>query len=91
MTGASRSWTENQVAPASATSLTIGEVDRYILWNEPNLVSWLQPQASCVHRRCTPVAPHLYRGLVRAAYPAIKAADPGAEVLIGTMSSPART
>ena len=38
-------------------------------------------------RRCTPVAPHLYRGLVRAAYPAIKAADPGAEVLIGAMSS----
>jgi hypothetical protein len=33
------------------------------------------------------VAPHLYRGIVRAAYPAIRAADPGAEVLIGTMSS----
>ena len=63
------------------------DVDRYILWNEPNLPSWLQPQASCVRRRCTPVAPHLYRGLVRAAYPAVKAADPGAEVLIGAMSS----
>ena len=48
------------------------KVDRYILWNEPNLPSWLQPQASCAHRRCTPVAPHLYRGLVRAAYPAMK-------------------
>src|SRR5215218_6339729 len=63
------------------------DVDRYIIWNEPNLPSWLQPQASCAHRRCTPVAPHLYRGLVRAAYPAIKAADPRAEVLIGAMSS----
>ena len=63
------------------------DVDRYILLNEPNLPSWLQPQASCAHRRCTPVAPHLYRGLVRAAYPAIKAADPGAEVLIGALSS----
>src|SRR5215218_4033176 len=63
------------------------DVDRYIVWNEPNLPSWLQPQASCVRRRCTPVAPHLYRGLVRAAYPAIKAADPGAELLIGAMSS----
>ena len=62
-------------------------VDRYIVWNEPNLPSWLQPQAACVHRRCTPVAPHLYRALVRAAYPAIKAADPGAQVLIGAMSS----
>jgi hypothetical protein len=63
------------------------DVDRYILWNEPNLPSWLQPQARCADRRCTPVAPHLYRGLVRAAYPAIKAADPGAVVLIGAMSS----
>jgi hypothetical protein len=63
------------------------DVDRYIIWNEPNLPSWLQPQATCVHRRCTPVAPHLYRGLVRAAYPAIKAADPGAQVLLGAISS----
>ena len=63
------------------------DVDRYIVWNEPNLPSWLQPQASCTRRGCTPVAPHLYRGLVRAARPAIRAADPGAEVLIGTMSS----
>ena len=43
------------------------DVDRYIVWNEPNLPSWLQPQAACSHGRCTPVAPHLYRGLVRAA------------------------
>jgi hypothetical protein len=63
------------------------DVDRYIVWNEPNLPSWLQPQASCARRGCTPVAPHLYRGLVRAARPAIRAADPGAEVLIGAMSS----
>jgi hypothetical protein len=63
------------------------DVDRYIVWNEPNLPSWLQPQAKCSRGRCTPVAPHLYRGLVRAARPAIQAADPGAQVLIGTMSS----
>jgi hypothetical protein len=62
-------------------------VDRYIIWNEPNLTSWLQPQAKCSHGHCSPVAPHLYRGLVRAARPAIRAADPGAQVLIGTMSS----
>jgi hypothetical protein len=61
--------------------------DRYIVWNEPNLPSWLQPQASCTTRGCTPVAPHLYRALVRAARPAIRAADPGAQVLIGAMSS----
>jgi hypothetical protein len=61
-------------------------VDRYILWNEPNISAWLAPQASCTRRGCTPVAPHLYRGLVRAAYPAIKAADPGAQVVIGALS-----
>jgi hypothetical protein len=66
------------------------DVDRYIIWNEPNLPSWLQPQARCAHGRCTPVAPGLYRGLVRAAYPAIKAADPGATVLMGAISSRGR-
>jgi hypothetical protein len=63
------------------------DVDRYIIWNEPNLPSWLQPQARCSHGHCSPVAPHLYRGLVRAARPAIRDADPGAQVLIGAMSS----
>jgi len=62
-------------------------VDRYVLWNEPNIGSWLRPQAACFGKVCTAVAPHLYRGLVRAAYPAIHAADPGATVLIGAMSS----
>ena len=61
-------------------------VGTYILWNEPNLGTWLRPQASC-SRTCTPVAPHLYRALVRAAYPAVHAADADAKVLIGTMSS----
>src|SRR5205823_12984051 len=35
--------------------------------------------------RCTPTSPHLSRALVRAAVPAIKAADPGAHVLIGAL------
>jgi hypothetical protein len=61
-------------------------VDTYILWNEPNLGTWLRPQARC-SRSCTSAAPHLYRGLVRAAYPAVHAADAKATVLIGTMSS----
>jgi hypothetical protein len=61
-------------------------VDRYILWNEPNISAWLSPQASCKKGRCTPVAPHLYRSLVLAAYPAIKANDAGAQVIIGALS-----
>jgi hypothetical protein len=51
------------------------EVDRYLIWNEPNLT--LAPTA---------LAPHLYRGLVRAAGPAIEAADPGAEIVIGELA-----
>lgn len=60
-------------------------VDRYVLWNEPNFPLWLQPQYTCQGRRCTPYAPHLYRKLVRAAYPAIKAADPRSTILFGAL------
>jgi hypothetical protein len=73
---------------ARAVAARYGDrVDRYVIWNEPNLGSWLRPQAACFGKVCNPVSPHLYRGLVRAAYPAIHAADPGAQVLIGAMSS----
>jgi hypothetical protein len=73
---------------AGAVAARYGDrVDRYVIWNEPNLGSWLRPQAACFGKVCTAVSPHLYRGLVRAAYPAIHAADPGAQVLIGAMSS----
>jgi hypothetical protein len=61
-------------------------VDDYILWNEPNLPLWLQPQGDCGVRRCTPVSPHVYREMVRAAYPAIHAADPVSKVLIGALA-----
>jgi len=61
-------------------------VDRYILWNEPNIPLWLQPQFTCRGRTCTPASPHLYRRLVRAAAPAIHAADPVASVLIGALA-----
>jgi hypothetical protein len=61
-------------------------VDRYILWNEPNISVWLSPQARCRKGRCTPVAPHLYRNLVRAAYPAIADQDPVSEIVIGALS-----
>ncbi|HEV7750436.1 MAG TPA: hypothetical protein VGO71_02795, partial [Baekduia sp.] len=63
-------------------------VDRYLIYNEPNQKGWLQPQFSCTrhHRVCTPVSPHTYRALVRAAYPAIHRADPGAQVLAGALA-----
>jgi hypothetical protein len=61
-------------------------VDRYVIWNEPNISAWLAPQARCSRGRCTPVSPHLYRALARAAYPAIAANDPVAEIVIGGVS-----
>jgi hypothetical protein len=62
-------------------------VDRYMIWNEPNIPGWLEPQQTCVARRvCSPASPHLYRGLVRAARPAIERADPGAQVLLGELA-----
>ena len=64
-----------------------GRVARYILWNEPNLNTWLSPQLSCRRGVCRNVSAHVYRRLVRAAVPAIRRVDPDAEVLIGTMSS----
>ena len=63
-----------------------GAVDRYILWNEANLPLWLQPQNTCKGSHCVPYAPHLYRQLVRAAYPALKAVDPTATVLFGALA-----
>jgi hypothetical protein len=72
---------------AKAVALRYGSrVDRYILWNEPNIHTWLLPQASCKRGHCTPVSPHLYRNLVRAAYPAVKQADPTSQVVIGALS-----
>ncbi|HEY3189992.1 MAG TPA: glycosyl hydrolase family protein, partial [Solirubrobacteraceae bacterium] len=72
---------------ASAVAQRYGrDVQEYILWNEPNLPLWLQPQATCVKRVCTPASADAYRQLVRAAYPAIHAADPDAKVLIGALA-----
>jgi hypothetical protein len=62
-------------------------VDRYIVWNEPNVALWLQPQSQCsAGGRCTPYAPHHYRRIVAAAEPAIRAADPGAAIAIGALA-----
>jgi hypothetical protein len=73
---------------ARAVATRYGDrVDRYLIWNEPNQPGWLEPQQTCVARRvCFPASPHIYRGLVRAARPAIERADPGAQVLLGELA-----
>jgi hypothetical protein len=54
-----------------------GRVDRYAIWNEPNIKRWLAPLSS---------APSQYRRLYQAGYAKIKEADPNAEVLFGELS-----
>src|SRR3954471_11873858 len=54
-----------------------GRAQRYILWNEPNLSFWLQPHSS---------APGLYRNLVNAAAPAIRAVQPSAQLFVGALA-----
>jgi hypothetical protein len=61
-------------------------VDQFALLNEPNQGAWLQPQS----QRGKPVSPHLYRALVQAGYPAVKAAAPAATVLIGELAPSGR-
>src|SRR4051794_26418706 len=62
------------------------DVQEYILWNEPNLPLWLQPQAHCFLRSCTPVSPDAYRFMARSAYTAIHTVDADAKVLIGALA-----
>ncbi len=63
-------------------------VERYIVWNEPNVATWLKPQNACTSAsNCTSYAPHLYRELAREGYAAIHAADSSARVAIGGTSS----
>jgi hypothetical protein len=54
-----------------------GRVHRYSIWNEPNHRGWLSPIKSQAK---------LYRAMYVAGYGAIKAADPGAQVLIAETS-----
>jgi hypothetical protein len=64
------------------------KVSTFLLWNEPNHPAFLMPQwRTTASGKTIPVSPHLYRGMVEAAYPAIKAVRGDARVLIGNTSS----
>lgn len=64
-----------------------GRVDRFIIWNEPNLSNWLQPQFSCSGRRCKPASPAIYRALWKASVPKVREAAPAAAVYLGSTAS----
>ena len=53
----------------------------------PTRANWLQPQTD---RRGRPVRPHLYRAMVRAAYPRIKELDPDSVALVGELAASGR-
>ncbi|MFP5362028.1 MAG: cellulase family glycosylhydrolase [Thermoleophilia bacterium] len=59
----------------------------FTVWNEPNHNAFLLPQWERAAGGWRPAAPHLYRAMVHAAVPRIRAAAPGAIVLIGATSS----
>lgn len=74
-------------AKAVATHVA-DRVERYIVWNEPNVATWLKPQNTCDSAdNCTAIAPHLYRELAREGYDAIHDGDDSARVAIGGTSS----
>jgi hypothetical protein len=62
-------------------------VDHWGISNEPNQGVWLQPQSD----KRGLVAPHLYRALVLASYPRIKAIDPTSTALVGELAASGRS
>jgi hypothetical protein len=58
-------------------------VSMYTIWNEPNLQVFLLPQWQRGPGGWYPRSAEIYRAMVQATYPAIKAVSPGAQVLIG--------
>jgi len=54
-----------------------GRVDRYAIWNEPNLSAWLAP---------TSTSPKQYRSLYKRAYTVIKTVDPKSKVFFGELA-----
>lgn len=71
-------------APAPGSAPPLPAIDQVALWNEPNHQALFLPQ----WRTATaPSSPEVYRRMVLAAYPAIKAVRPRLRVLIGNTSS----
>lgn len=64
---------------ASPAGDALPEVRHYEIWNEPNLSGFLTPQ----FEGDDPVSLDAYAAMVAAAYPAIKAANPDAQVIAG--------
>jgi hypothetical protein len=69
-----------------APTLPLPAVDVLTLWNEPNHTGFLRPQWRWRNGTPYPASPHMYREMLRLAYPAIKEVRPDATVLVGATS-----
>jgi hypothetical protein len=59
------------------------QADQFAIMNEPNQPGWLAPQSN----KRGFYAPHHYRSMVRAAFPAIRAASPRDTILVGELAA----
>lgn len=74
-------------APAKPVVQPLPAVNTYTLWNEPNIKGFLTPQWKATKKGRKPASPAVYRRMLRAAYPRVKAISPNATFLIGATSS----
>jgi hypothetical protein len=72
---------------AEAVARRYPDAAAFTVWNEPNLGGFLLPQWERAGGAWRPASPHRYRAMVEAAVPRIRAAAPGALVLIGGTAS----
>ena len=63
---------------AEAAATRYGSVDVWSFYNEPNLFKYLYPQA----RKGVPVAPHLYRDMVRSGVSGLRRAGAGGDTIL---------
>jgi hypothetical protein len=81
----------SEPGPATGTSgepaAPLPAADTFTIWNEPNHPGFLRPQWRQVDGVWVPRSAEIYREMVHAAYPVIKAAAPGARVLVGGTAS----
>ena len=77
---------------ARAVALRYGaQVDRYVIWYEPNDSSNLRPQSYCAKGKCSPRSPDTYRAIFNSAGPAIRTADAKASVYAGALAARGRS
>ena len=76
-----RSGLRSSTAAPPPTPAPLPRVDVLSLWNEPNHPAFLEPLWIERDGKKVPGTPPVYRAMVQAAYPAVKAARPDAKVL----------